>query len=159
MKNTKGFTLIELLVVVSIIGILALMMLTQYSNVQRKAKASKIMDDVKTIQYAALVYKEEHNEWPPDTWWGETPSGMESYFLDSFSFDLPELQVKYSFDNYEKHPSWAKHYGTIVTISINSPDEALLSSVNGLVPGIFDPKEGFFGWKRLVFTIVPYHDS
>jgi len=65
--------------------------------------------------------------------------------------------VKYSFDNYEKHPSWAKHYGTIVTISINSPDEALLSSVNGLVPGIFDPKEGFLvgkDWYLQLFLIT-----
>ena len=158
-KNNKGFTLIELMVVVAIIGLLALLMTTQYSRIQQKAHATSVVDDIQTIRYAAMNYKDDHGEWPPDTWWGEIPEGLDPYLLDSFSFDRPDLPVKYSFDNYEEHPSWAAHYGTLVTISVNSPNEALLHSVNGLVSGMFEEKEGFFGWRRLIFNINTFDIS
>jgi len=50
MTNKKGFTLIELLVVISIIGVLALMGLRVYLNLQDKAKNAIIKANVGTIQ-------------------------------------------------------------------------------------------------------------
>jgi prepilin-type N-terminal cleavage/methylation domain-containing protein len=50
MKNEKGFTLIELLVVISIIGVLALMGLRVYLNLQDKAKNAIVKANAGTVQ-------------------------------------------------------------------------------------------------------------
>jgi len=50
MKNKWGFTLIELLIVISIIGILALIGLRFYGNLQEKAKNAVVKVNAGTVQ-------------------------------------------------------------------------------------------------------------
>lgn len=60
----KGFTLIELLVVIAIIGILASVVLASLNSARVKARDTKRVTDLRTIQLALEVYYDANNEYP-----------------------------------------------------------------------------------------------
>ncbi|NLV51504.1 MAG: type II secretion system protein [Clostridiales bacterium] len=64
MKNRKGFTLIELIVVIAILGILAAILIPQFSGFQKKAKSSQVMVDARQIATAADALLIEKGEAP-----------------------------------------------------------------------------------------------
>jgi type II secretion system protein G len=61
MKQFKlGFTLIELLVVIAIIGSLSAIFLPNYMAVRERARDTQRKSDLKTIQKAFELYKQDH---------------------------------------------------------------------------------------------------
>jgi prepilin-type N-terminal cleavage/methylation domain-containing protein len=62
----KGFTLLELLIVISIIGILVAVATASYSSSQSKARNSRRMSDMKSVQNAAEQYFADNNSSYPD---------------------------------------------------------------------------------------------
>ena len=65
LKSKQGFTLIELLVVVAIIGLLSSVVLASLSTARMKARDTKRMQDLKQIQTALELYRNDHNgEYP-----------------------------------------------------------------------------------------------
>lgn len=60
-KNKKGFTLIELLVVVAIIGLLSSIVLASLSAARSKARDSKRIGEMKTIEKALYLYALNNN--------------------------------------------------------------------------------------------------
>jgi len=66
MKNKNGFTLIELLVVVAIIAMLTSIIMAALGDAQAKARDTRRLQDVKTIQTAINMYQNANNEnFPP----------------------------------------------------------------------------------------------
>ena len=63
LKN-KGFTIIELLIVIIIIGILALIGVVAYGNVQQSARDSKRQSDISSIHTALEAYFVQENVYP-----------------------------------------------------------------------------------------------
>ncbi|MBU0727688.1 prepilin-type N-terminal cleavage/methylation domain-containing protein [Patescibacteria group bacterium] len=66
-KNNKGFSLVELLVVVTIIAILSVTAYMALGGQTVKAKNSKRLQDLSTIQSALEVYFIEFSEYPSTT--------------------------------------------------------------------------------------------
>jgi type II secretion system protein G len=64
-KNKKGgFTLIELLVVISIISLLSSVVLSSLNDARAKARDARRMSDIKQIQNALEMYRNDKGEYP-----------------------------------------------------------------------------------------------
>ena len=61
----KGFTLVEILIVVVILGILAAIVIPQFTNASTAAKASSVLSQLQTLRSQIELYKNQHNnEYP-----------------------------------------------------------------------------------------------
>ncbi|HOI54076.1 MAG TPA: prepilin-type N-terminal cleavage/methylation domain-containing protein [Phycisphaerae bacterium] len=80
MSRTKqAFTLIEILIVVIILGILAAVVIPQFSEASNDTRVSSVMTDVKLLRSQIQLYKAQHNEVYPTTW---GPSGQLDMYTD-----------------------------------------------------------------------------
>lgn len=62
----KGFTLVEILIVVVILGILAAIVIPQFTNASESAKASSLASQLQSIRSQVELYKNQHNGNEPD---------------------------------------------------------------------------------------------
>lgn len=65
MKVRKGFTLVEILIVVVILGILAAIVIPQFSNASTDAKENALKSNLQTIRSQIELYKIQHNDTLP----------------------------------------------------------------------------------------------
>ena len=61
----KGFTLVEILIVVIILGILAAIVIPQFTEASGEARVSNLMTNLQTIRSQLLLYKTQHIETYP----------------------------------------------------------------------------------------------
>lgn len=61
----KGFTLVEILIVVVILGILAAIVIPQFTNASESAKASSVVSQLQTLRSQIELYKNQHNNLYP----------------------------------------------------------------------------------------------
>ena len=67
MKSKRsGFTLVEILIVVVILGILAAIVIPQFTEASTEAKLSALCTDLQTLRSQIELYKIQHNDNPPD---------------------------------------------------------------------------------------------
>lgn len=64
-RRSGGFTLIEILIVVVILGILAAIVIPQFSNASDTARENVLKDDLRYLRTQILVYKAQHNDLAP----------------------------------------------------------------------------------------------
>ena len=62
MRNRSAFTLVEILIVVIILGILAAIVIPQFTNASEDAKQSSVSSIVHTVQGQLELYKVQHLE-------------------------------------------------------------------------------------------------
>lgn len=68
-KNNKAFTLIELLVVITILAVISVVAYTNFSGTTDKAKNSKKISDLASIETALQTFNQEKNYYPmPSTY-------------------------------------------------------------------------------------------
>jgi len=98
----KGFTLIELLVVIAIISVLSSIVLSQLNEARAKARDTRRVSDLKNIQLALELYRDDNGAYPdapgPGGWAGTvsslgTPKGNWMNRADSLGADL-SLYIK-----------------------------------------------------------------
>ena len=65
-QKAKGFTLVEILIVVVILGILAAIVIPQFTNASESAKASSLISQLQTIRGQLELYQIQHNGDYPD---------------------------------------------------------------------------------------------
>ena len=66
MRAKKGFTLVEILIVVVILGILAAIVIPQFTDASTEAKTSSLCSDLQTVRSQIELYKIQHNDNLPD---------------------------------------------------------------------------------------------
>ncbi len=62
MKARSGFTLVEILIVVIILGILAAIVIPQFSDASSQAKESSCRSVLQTVRSQIQLYKVQHND-------------------------------------------------------------------------------------------------
>ena len=62
--KSRGFTLIELLIVVSIIGVLATLLMTNFIGIRQRARDAQRKGDLKQIQSALELYRADQGSYP-----------------------------------------------------------------------------------------------
>ncbi|HUT29960.1 MAG TPA: prepilin-type N-terminal cleavage/methylation domain-containing protein [Sedimentisphaerales bacterium] len=65
MRAKSGFTLVEILIVVVILGILAAIVIPQFTDASTEAKLSSLCSDLQTLRSQIELYKIQHNDFPP----------------------------------------------------------------------------------------------
>jgi general secretion pathway protein G len=65
MRAKSGFTLVEILIVVVILGILAAIVIPQFTEASTEAKNSSLCTDLQTMRSQIELYKIQHNDNPP----------------------------------------------------------------------------------------------
>src|SRR6185295_7253169 len=63
--RTAAFTLIEILIVVVILGILATIVVPQFSNASINAKENTLKDELRYLRTQIVVYKAQHHDIAP----------------------------------------------------------------------------------------------
>jgi general secretion pathway protein G len=71
MKAKHGFTLVEILIVVVILGILAAIVIPQFTDAATESKNSSLVSDLQTMRSQIQLYKIQHNDVLP----GQDASG------------------------------------------------------------------------------------
>ena len=64
-RMQSGFTLVEILIVVVILGILAAIVIPQFSQASTDAKLSSLQSNLQSIRSAIALYKIQHNDTIP----------------------------------------------------------------------------------------------
>jgi general secretion pathway protein G len=86
--SRKGFTLIEILIVVIILGILAAIVIPQFTNASQDAKKSSVASTVQSVRSQVGLYALQHGDSAPDmtsaaSFWGcltgKTVSGGQTF--------------------------------------------------------------------------------
>ncbi|MFA9480193.1 type II secretion system protein [Phycisphaerales bacterium AB-hyl4] len=72
----KGFTLVEILIVVVILGILAAIVIPQFTRASESAQAASVASQLQTIRSQVELYQVQHNEYPnfADNEWADMTS-------------------------------------------------------------------------------------
>jgi general secretion pathway protein G len=65
MKKNRGFTLVEILIVVIILGILAAIVIPQFTNASSDARNSSVQSTLQTIRSQMELFKLQHSDTPP----------------------------------------------------------------------------------------------
>ena len=82
MKAKRGFTLVEILIVVVILGILAAIVIPQFTEASTESKESRLASDLQMVRAQIELYKIQHNDDLPGTVAGVTfEDAMTQYTL------------------------------------------------------------------------------
>ena len=65
-RKNQGFTLVEILIVVIILGILAAVVIPQFTQASNDARRNAMMSDLQTVRSQLELYKVEHGSYPTD---------------------------------------------------------------------------------------------
>jgi general secretion pathway protein G len=80
-RAKRGFTLVEILIVVVILGILAAIVIPQFSQASTDAKVSSLQSNLQSIRSAIALYKIQHNDVVP------AAAGFEDAMLTATDID------------------------------------------------------------------------
>lgn len=63
-KKQQGFTIVELLIVIVVIGILAALVITTFTGIQRKARDTERQTDIKAVHGQVEAYYAQNGRYP-----------------------------------------------------------------------------------------------
>jgi general secretion pathway protein G len=84
-SRSGGFTLIEILIVVIILGILAAIVIPQFSSASNDARKSNVQSTVQTLRTQVALYKLQHQDKLPDLVTNWSPMILKTDLAGAFS--------------------------------------------------------------------------
>jgi general secretion pathway protein G len=143
MKTRKGgFTLVELLIVIMIIAILAGMMMIATSSATDSAEATKIINNLRNLKSAALLYYGDNMSWPQK---GDQEK-LDRY-TDRKMSDYVSIGTVYSVDGVERYN---------IGLRIPSADLSVRKklAIKAQDSGLLDGEETADAYKTTANTVV-----
>ncbi len=128
MKAKSGFTLVEILIVVVILGILAAIVIPQFTEASTEAKLSSLCTDLQTVRSQIELYKVQHNDNLPGVVNGTHTAGAD--FVAALTGET------------DVHGDAGSEYGPYLQkIPMNQFNELDTIEIDGTLGG------GDFGWQ------------
>jgi general secretion pathway protein G len=129
-QKRSGFTLVELLIVVIILGILAAVVIPQFSSASMEARESALMTDLHALRNAIDLYRVQHNDVYPGTIIGTT--------------NWANLVTHMSTQT-DKDGNAGTDYGPYLRTGVpRNPFNSLSTGTIGAIPGTADNSTGWY---------------
>lgn len=138
-RSESGVGLVELMVVVTIISMIMLAAVPTYNRIQRKARASTIVNDFRVFASVFQARAHETGSWPAETAVGILPPGISSSDLNTTAWTrVTPIGGQFDWDFNQVHPGGTSPGGRWrAALGINSNatsivllDEELLKEVD-----------------------------
>lgn len=78
-RTRPGFSLVELTVVIVVIGVLAAVAASRFSNYDRRADQAAFINDLRIFRQAAEIYHDQTGRWLEDSSSGHLPQDWDPY--------------------------------------------------------------------------------
>jgi len=146
-KNT-GFTLVEILIVVIILGILAAIVIPQFTEASNDARKSALVSDLQTVRSQVELYKVQHLEVLPggdaNSWDATTFHDQLTMFTDVSGNTNASKSTTYKYGPYlQKFPTNAFNDSSAVKKVTADPNAD--GDISGTEGWWFNPSNGRFG--------------
>lgn len=104
-RSAAGVGLVELMVVVMIISMIMLAAVPTYNRIQRKARASTVVNDFRVFAAVFQAHAHETGTWPAETPVGVVPAGMNNAELKAEAWTrLTPMGGQFDWDFNQVHP-------------------------------------------------------
>lgn len=103
--GTRAFSIVELMVAVLIISLLFAMAVPTYQRIQRKARATTVVNDFRVFGAAFQAYAHDKGSWPAEAAAGVVPAGVSKQDIPTevWSRSTP-MGGKFDWENNQAHP-------------------------------------------------------
>lgn len=128
-RSAAGVGLVELMVVVTIISMIMLAVVPTYNRIQRKARASVIVNDFRVFAAIFQAHAHETGSWPPEAAVGVVPAGMANDELKAADWSkITPIGGQFDWDFNQVHPGGTSPGGrwTACIVINNAPGSPVI---------------------------------
>jgi general secretion pathway protein G len=149
-KRTDGFTLVELLIVVIILGILAAVVIPQFTSSTADAQVANLTQNLQAMRSATELYKAQHNNvYPGYPVGGGTPTAalLKDQMLKASKKDGSTAApgtTGYGFGPYLKSDLPKNPFNDLNTVMIIADGTAMPTAGDDSTGWVFKPQTGEF---------------
>lgn len=125
--RSNGFTLVEILIVVVILGILAAVVIPQFTSASQDSKVVAFTSSVKTFAEAATVYQNITGQHLEDSGTGALPAGWEPYVNETeWTSETPiGGQWDFEYNSYGFTSCFGVHF-----FNVTNPGDAFMTLID-----------------------------
>ncbi len=125
---TRAFSLVELMIAVLILSLLFFMAVPTYQRIQRKARATTVVNDFRVFAAAFQAYAHEKGSWPAESAAGVIPTGITSQDLQTVTWSVrTPMGGKFDWEYNQVHPGGTTPGGKWhAALAINGTSDAPL---------------------------------
>jgi general secretion pathway protein G len=140
-RRRGAFTLVEILIVVVILGILATIVVPQFSNASQQARENTLKDELRYLRTQVVVFKAQHNDVAPGY-----PAGNAS--ATPTQADFVNQMTEYSNQSFSlgTTPSPSLPYGIYLSQMPMNPVNGLNTMTTVANGATFPTPDGSTGW-------------